>query len=102
MFVRLTFVKFAPESLQEAKRVYMQEVVPVVRKQKGNLHIRLLEPAELSDDFISLTEWESQADADAYGKSGVYQQMVNLLNNYFTKKPVLKSYQVEDVLIATH
>ena len=102
MFVRLTFVQFAPESAKDAKRIFMQDVVPVVRKQKGNISIRLLEPTELSDDYISLTEWETKADADAYGNSGTYKQLVGLLNSYFTKAPVLKTYQVEDVLIASH
>lgn len=101
MFVRLTFIKFAPESLKDAKRVYMNDVVPVVRKQKGNINIHLLEPSVLSDDFISLTEWETQADADTYGKSGVYKQLVDRLSGYFTKAPLLKSYAVEDVLITS-
>jgi quinol monooxygenase YgiN len=101
MFVRLTFCKFAPESVEAAKSVFMKDVIPVVRKQKGNINIRLLEPTELSDDFISVTEWESQADADAYGKSGPYKELVNLLNGYFTKAPVLKTYQAEDVPVAT-
>ena len=102
MFVRLTFVNFSPENIEAAKRVFMKEVVPVVRKQKGNINIHLLEPTELSDDFISITEWESQAYADAYQASGTYQQLVALLKDYFTKKPVLKTYRAEDVLIATH
>lgn len=102
MFVRLTFIKFAPESVKDAKRVFMQDVVPVVRKQKGNISIRLLEPTELSDDFISVTEWQTKADGDAYGTSGIYKQLVNMLNSYFTKAPVLKTYQTEDVLVATH
>ncbi|HYC29237.1 MAG TPA: antibiotic biosynthesis monooxygenase family protein [Chitinophagaceae bacterium] len=102
MFVRLTFVKFTPESVKEAKRIFLEDVVPVVRKQKGNISIRLLEPTELSDDFISITEWTTKADAEAYETSGTYRQLVALLNNYFTKKPVLKTYHVEDVLIATH
>ena len=102
MFVRLTFCKFAPESIEEARRIFMKDVVPVVRNQKGNINVRLLEPTELSDDFISITEWETQADANAYGHSGTYKQLVNLLNSYFTKAPVLKTYHAESVLIGTH
>ena len=102
MFVRLTFVKFAPESVTEAKRIFRTEVVPVVRKQKGNIGIRLLEPGELSDDFISVTEWETQADADAYSASGTYKQLVDLLKGLYAKAPVLKTYHSEEILIASH
>jgi heme-degrading monooxygenase HmoA len=102
MFVRLTFIKFSPEAVDEAKRVYKQEVIPAVRKQKGNVNIRLLEPTERSDDFISLTEWETKADAEAYDASGLYKQLVNRLKEYFTKTAVLKTYTTEDVLITSH
>jgi quinol monooxygenase YgiN len=102
MFVRLTFCKFAPQSIEEAKRIFMKDVVPVVRNQKGNANIRLLEPTDLSNDFISMTEWETQADAEAYGKSGTYKQLVSLLSSYFTEAPVLKTYHAESVLIGTH
>ena len=102
MFVRLTFIKFSPEALNEAKRIYKQEVIPAVRKQKGNVNIRLLEPTELSDDFISVTEWESKADAEAYDASGLYKQLVSRLKDHFTKPAVLKTYTAEEVLITSH
>lgn len=101
MFVRMTSIKFTPETTKEAKRIFMQEVVPVVRKQKGNVTIRLLEPTEPSDEFISLTEWETKADADAYESSGKYKELVGLLKGYFTQAPILKTFRVEEALVTT-
>jgi heme-degrading monooxygenase HmoA len=101
MFVRLTYVQFVPENASEAKRIYMEQVAPVVRRQKGNLVARLLEPTELSDDFISLTEWETEADADAYEASGKYKELVGLVKDYLTKPPVLKTFTAIDVPVAT-
>ena len=34
MFVRLTFCKFLPEKINEAKRIFTKEIMPAVRKQK--------------------------------------------------------------------
>lgn len=102
MYIRLTYCKFTPESVQEARKLYMKDIVPAVRQQKGLLNIRLLEPVDKSEDFISITEWKTQADADAYEKSGLYKQLVGRLSDFFSKPPVLKTYNAEEILEVAH
>lgn len=98
MFVRLTFVSFLPGKEDMAKTIYNNDLVPVVKKQKGNLDCRLLEPTAKSDDYISMTVWDNKEDADAYHSSGVYRQLVDKIKNLYIKEPVLKVYSAEDVL----
>jgi quinol monooxygenase YgiN len=98
MIVRLTFCKFNPDSIDEAKAIYNTDVVPVAKTQKGNLGIRLIEPLDKSDDFISISEWATQEDADSYETSGVYKNLVARLADFLAKQPVLKTYTTEDVL----
>jgi len=101
MIVRLTFCRFIPERIAEAKRIYNSEVVPAVKKQQGNAGIRLLEPVDKADAYISITQWKTQADADAYHTGGVYKGLVKKLEDYFAKKPELKTYTAEEVLEPT-
>ena len=98
MIVRLTYISFLPQNVEQAKRVYREEVVPVVKIQKGNLDCRLLEPMDNSDEYISMTTWETKADADAYESSGKYRELVEKVKNDFAKKPVLKVYTTESIL----
>lgn len=98
MIVRLTYLSFLPQNLNQAKRIYSEQVVPVVRSQKGNLDCRLLEPLEKDDDYISMTTWESKADADAYESSGTYRELVEKVRKDFAKDPVLKVYTTESIL----
>ena len=98
MIVRLTYLSFLPQNLDQAKRIYRDQVVPVVRTQKGNLDCRLLEPMEKSDDYISMTTWETKADADAYHNSGTYRDLVEKVRKDFAKDPVLKVYTTESIL----
>lgn len=97
MFLRLTFFKAIPEKVDELRAIYLKEIIPGVRKQKGNVDVRLLEPVNKVDDFISMTTWKTQADAEAYDSSGVYGEMVHKLDGLFTKTPELKSYNSESV-----
>jgi heme-degrading monooxygenase HmoA len=85
--------------VQEAKRIYREEIVPVVLKQKGVIDIQLLEPVDQTDDYISLTQWNTKADADAYESSGTYKKLVAKLESFFTKQPVLKVFNVEKALV---
>jgi len=98
MIVRLTFLSFLPQNLIEAKRIYNEEVIPVVKKQRGNIDCRMLEPIEKKDDYISMTTWETKADADAYHSSGTYRDLVEKVRKDFAKDPVLKVYTSESIL----
>jgi heme-degrading monooxygenase HmoA len=98
MIVRLTYISFLPQNLEEAKRIYREQVVPVVKVQKGNLDCRLLEPIDKSDEYISMTTWETRDDADAYDRSGTYRDLVEKVRKDFAKNPVLKVYTTESIL----
>ena len=94
MFIRLTFFDFQLQHLDEVKKIFNEEVVPVVKTQKGNLGIWLLEPTNQMDQFISLTEWTSEVDAQTYQNSGTYKQLVDLLKDKYRTNPVLRTYNV--------
>lgn len=102
MIVRLTFCKFIPERIAEARKIYNDEIASVVKKQKGNIGCRLLEPASKTDDYISVTEWKTKADADNYHTGGVYKKLVSKLDGLFVKQPELKTYTVEEARVHAH
>jgi heme-degrading monooxygenase HmoA len=102
MIARLTFFGVRPKDAEELKRIYNEEVVPVIKKQKGNMGAWLLEPTDTKDDYISLTEWISKQDADAYESSGAYKELVSKVQNRFKSGPVLKTYTaIDSKIIAT-
>jgi heme-degrading monooxygenase HmoA len=98
MIVRLTYLSFLPENLIQAKALYHDDVIPTVRKQKGNIDCKLLTPMDEKDEYISMTIWETKADADSYETSGLYRELVNKVKKDFAKAPVLKVYMSESIL----
>ena len=95
MWVRLTFVKIQPNKVDELRKIYYEEIVPVVKAQKGNVDIFLLEPVAEEEEFISHNAWESKADGDTYEASGTYATMVDKVKHTFAGPPTLKSYEVQ-------
>ena len=90
MIVRLTHFNVSPEQSEEVKKIYNQEVAPELKKQQGHVSYMLLEPND-STEYISLTVWQSKADADAYESSGKYKELVGKIKGLIGQ-PVLKSY----------
>lgn len=99
MYMRLTFCRFSPSTIQEAKRTYMEEIIPVLLQQKGIIDALLMEPTDQSDDFISITQWNSKADADAYVFSRTFHKLVTKLEGFLAKQPIVKTYTAEKVMI---
>jgi heme-degrading monooxygenase HmoA len=93
-WIRLTYFKLQPEKVAELKKIYYEELVPVVREQWGNVDAFLLEPIDKEDEFISCTMWESQADGDIYEASGVYGEAVDKISHTFAEPATLKSYEI--------
>lgn len=91
MVVRLTTFTISGENAEEAKGIYQNEVVPEVKKQNGNVDARLLEPADGSNEFISITSWENKTDAEAYESSGKYKELVGKIQGLIGT-PELKTY----------
>ncbi|QEC69483.1 antibiotic biosynthesis monooxygenase [Panacibacter ginsenosidivorans] len=99
MFARLTFIGVQSNKMENLRKIFNEEIVPVVKSQKGNLGIWLLEPTNENDDFISLTEWISKADADAYEATGTYRALVDKVKDMYKSKPVLKTYNLAETKI---
>jgi len=101
MFARLTFIDILPEHQDELKKIFNEEIIPAVRAQKGNIGIWLLEPTDITNEYISLTEWISAADADLYDSSGTYQKLVDKVKPMYKSRPILKTYNIAETKLVT-
>ena len=94
MFVRLTFVKFQPKKMEEVRKLYYDTVIPAMKKQEGLRFVHLLECLEAEGEAISITAWDNKANAEAYERTGLYQELVGKFQPFYAAPPELKSYEV--------
>ena len=92
MHARVTTVGTKPETVDEWTQIYQRDIVPVIASQKGFKGVYLFIDHSTGDG-ISLTLWDSEADAEAYDRSGTYQAQVEKLRQFFTATPSLKTYE---------
>ena len=95
MWIRLIEVKIKHDKLDEARKIYNEEILPTVKMQKGNIDMFLMESNDRECVVISFTSWETQENGEAYEKSGTYVKMVNKIKHTFAGMPTLWSYEVK-------
>ena len=84
LFVRIVSPQVRPGKLEEFKRIFREEVIPVVRAAEGCLYAALTETANDSEHPVSLTVWNSLHDAEQYEQSGVFKALTAKVEQTFS------------------
>ena len=92
-FVRVGEFRTKEDAADEVVRIYESEAIASIRGASGNLSALLLRQHQQPDRFLAITIWRTSADADAYEKSGLAQQMVSKIRHAFAGPPTLTTYE---------
>jgi heme-degrading monooxygenase HmoA len=97
MFVRMTFTQSDPASAEAARTLYnSDEVSGVLDRQRGHRFHYLLESVDAPGEGLSVTAWDSREDAEAYERSGAYEELVAKFGQFHTEPARLRSYEVRE------
>jgi len=115
MYMRLVQVKVNPERLSEMREFYDRKVIPAIQTMNGCLFAGLMRSDDHPDEGVSMTLWDNQANAEAYGNSDVYRNLIEEVKSFLAdstewkvqlskdltleyvpvvEEPVVKSYSV--------
>jgi heme-degrading monooxygenase HmoA len=97
MFMRLVQVKIKPELLGQMRKLYEERVIPMLQKQSHCLFAGMIVSSNQNEECISLTLWESKAEAEAYERSGLYQQLVEESKPFFADSSEWKVHLSKDL-----
>jgi len=116
MFMRLLQLKLNPDYIEEFKNFYDNTVLQRLQKMPGCIFAGLIKSGPENTEFISLTFWETQQNAEEYEKSEVFNGLINQARPFLsesnewkiqlsdkmeleykpvTEEPVVKKYSVE-------
>lgn len=94
MFIRMTFVRFKPGTMPEVQALYNDVVIPKMKQQAGLRFVHFLEQVDDRNAGISITAWDTDKDAEAYERTGVYPQLLAHFEKWYAAPPELRSYEV--------
>jgi len=94
MFARSVSIHLKPNSVAEFTRTLDQEVIPILRKQKGfQDEITFVAPNGTKAVGISL--WDEKKSAEAYNR-GTYSEVLKAMAKVAEGTPQVQTYQVSN------
>jgi hypothetical protein len=94
MFARSVSIHLKPNNISEFTRTIENEIIPLLRKQKGFLdEISLVAPGKLEATAISL--WDQKENAEAYSH-GTYPEVLKALAKVVEGTPQVQTYEVSN------
>jgi len=94
MFSRNVSMRLKPNSVAEFTKTLENEVIPLLRKQKGfQDEITFVVPG--GTEAIGVSLWDKKENAEAYDR-GTYPQVLNALSKVTEGTPTVQGYEVSN------
>ncbi len=91
MFARHVSIHLKSNMLSDYNRAFENEVLPLLRKQKGfKDEIALSNPGSV--DVIGISLWESKADAETYNRTA-YPEVLKTLEKAIDGAPKVQTFE---------
>ena len=91
MFARNVSFHLKPNMLSDYTRTFENQILPLLRKQKGfKDEITLSNPG--SPDAIAISLWENKANADAYN-TNIYPEVLKTLARVIDGTPKVQTFE---------
>jgi heme-degrading monooxygenase HmoA len=91
--IRLIHIKIDPSEIEKATRIWKTECASLMIRQKGCVSEKLLRCRD-APEFISYSEWDSDAAIEAYRNSDAHKEIVRHTRGLKGAKAEVKLYEL--------
>jgi heme-degrading monooxygenase HmoA len=91
--IRLIHITIDPSEVEHAMQVWKTECAPLMIQQKGCISEKLLR-CRGAHEFISYSEWATEADIELYRNSDAHKEIVRHARGLKGSKAVVKLYDL--------
>jgi len=97
MFMRLVQVRVREGFLPAMVRVYSRVITPALASAAGCRYAGFLQSVHHSDECLSLTVWGSEAEANAYERSGLFSSLLDQTRPFHTESSEMRLQLTDDL-----
>lgn len=92
MFVRNVSMRVHPDRATEFRQKIQDQIIPLLRKQKGfQDELLLVRPGET--DVLAISFWDAKENAESYARA-TYPQVLETLGKLIEGTPKVETYEV--------
>lgn len=99
MYMRLIHAKYKPKALTKIRQIFDETVIPKLQKTPGCLFVGLTVSETHNDEGFAMSLWETQAHAEAYEKSGLYQKFLEKIKPHLAESSEWKIQLSEEMTL---
>ncbi len=93
MYARLVTSQLQPGKTDEAVRIFNESATPLLKERPGFKGAYVLGDRNTGRG-VTITLWETEADASGMDTSGSYQQAIGLFAKFFVSPPAREQFEV--------
>jgi len=93
MFARVTTLQFKVAGIDEAIKIYKENIAPATKSQRGYRGLYFFLDRKTGKG-ASITMWETEEDAIANENNRYYQEQIVKHMHLYTKPPIRERYEV--------
>jgi heme-degrading monooxygenase HmoA len=97
MFMRTVHLRLDPNRLLELRQMYHAVIIAELSHTPGCLYAGLLQSDDNPENGISLTLWNSAADAESYEKTGAYRRLLDQSRPFLAESPEWTVHMSDDM-----
>jgi hypothetical protein len=94
MYSRVVSFTVLPDTCELTREIIHEEIIPVLRKQKGMVDLLILQSSDEPCQFLAITFWETSDHAKDYHRD-VYAQLIGLLKSQLDGEAEVRFFSVD-------
>jgi quinol monooxygenase YgiN len=99
MYMRFVQMKVEMHKMPEMQEFYRQVVIPSLHAVNGSIFASLIQSHDHQGEYISMTLWDNRSNADEYGKSSLYHDLIDKLKAYLADSTEWKIQLSKDLTL---
>lgn len=97
MYCRVVTARLKSESVSEQAKMTQEELLPILRNQKGFVDAITLRGTN-GTDVMAISFWENKESAEAYQRSA-YSEVMKKVEKFIEGAPQVKTYEITNSTI---
>jgi heme-degrading monooxygenase HmoA len=95
MIIRIIFFSTTPDDLEKGKRIWDEEMAPLLKQQKGFLKAYRADAQDEPGGGVMVQLWESKGDEEAWRSNPEYKKVIQKVEFFIPELRLERDFEVD-------
>jgi heme-degrading monooxygenase HmoA len=95
MIIRIIFFSTTPDSLKEGKKIWDNEMAPLIKKQKGFYKAYRADAQDEPGGGVMVQLWDSKEDEEVWRSNPEYKEIIRKVETFIPELRLERDFEVD-------